>query len=77
MIHQKKGNSFLCLVVDVILRMDIKLTTTFFFHFYVSNVHILVNNEYENLKLCIHVANIHGGGTVSTIFDFGPSFYFM
>ena len=48
-----------------------------FFHFYFSNVHISVNNEFGNVKLCIHVANIHVEGTVSQIFSFGPSFYFM
>ena len=48
-----------------------------FFHFYFSNVHISVNNEFENAKLGIQVANIHVEGTVSQIFSFGPSFYFM
>ena len=53
------------------------MTKTQFFHFYFSNVHISVNNEFGNVKLCIHVANIHVEGTVSQIFSFGPSFYFM
>ena len=48
-----------------------------FFHFYFSNVHISVNNEFGNVKLCIHIANTHVEGTVSQIFSFGPSFYFM
>ena len=48
-----------------------------FFHFYFSNVHISLNNEFGNLKLGILVANIHVEGTVSQIFAFGPSFYFM
>ena len=48
-----------------------------FFHFYFSNVHISVNNEFGNFKLGIHVDNIHVEGTVSQIFDFCPSFYFM
>ena len=39
-----------------------------FLHFYFSNVHISVNNEFENVKLGIHVANIHVEGTVSQIF---------
>ena len=47
------------------------------FHFYFSNVHISVNNEFENLRLGIQVANIHVEGTVSQIFYFRPSFYFM
>ena len=33
--------------------------------------------EFENLRLGIQVANIHVEGTVSQIFYFGPSFYFM
>ena len=65
MIHQKKGNIFLCLVIDVILRLDINvknnMTKTHFFTF----------------KHCIHVANIHGEGTLSQIFSFCPSLYFM
>ena len=48
-----------------------------FFHFYFSNVHISVNNELDNVKLGIYIANIHVEGTVSPIFSFGPSFYFM
>ena len=49
MIHQKKGNIFLCLVIDVILRIDINVKKKYdknaFFHFYFSNVHISVNNK--------------------------------
>ena len=30
----------------------------------------------ENVKLGIHIANIHVEGTVSQIFSFGTSFYF-
>ena len=48
-----------------------------FFHFYFSNLHISVNNEFENVKLGIHVDNIHVEGIVSQIFAFCPSFYFM
>ena len=48
-----------------------------FFHFYFSNVYISINNEYENLKLRIHVVNIHGEGTVSQMFGSGPSCYSM
>ena len=73
MIHQKKGNIVLCLAIDVILRLDIhvkKNDNNAFFHFYFLNVHILVNNKYETLKLCIHVANILGEGTVSQNFFF-------
>ena len=50
---------------------------TSFFHFYFSNVHISVNNKFENFRLGIHVANIHVEGTVSQIFAFRSSFYFM
>ena len=53
------------------------MTKTQFFHFYFSNVHISVNNEFGNVKLCIHVANIHVEGIMSQIFSFGPSFNFM
>ena len=49
----------------------------YFFYFYFSNVHISVNNEFENLRLGIQVANIYVEGTVSQIFYFRPSFYFM
>ena len=48
-----------------------------FFHFYFSNVHISVNNEFENVKLGIHVDNILFEGTLSQIFAVRPSFYFM
>ena len=48
-----------------------------FFHYYFSNVHISVNNEFRNLKLGIHVASIYIEGTVSQIFALGSSFYFM
>ena len=47
------------------------------FHFYFSNVHISANNELENVKLGIHIANIHVEGTVSQFFSFAPNFYFM
>ena len=81
MIHQKKGNIFLCLVLDVILRIDINVKKIrqkrIFLLLFFSNVHISVNNEYENLKDCVHVGNIRGEGTVSQIFSFCPSFYFM
>ena len=63
MIYQTKGNISLCLVSDVILRIDTKvknnITKNLFFHFYFSNVHISVNNKFENLRLGIQVANIH------------------
>ena len=78
--HQKKGNIFLCLVIDIILRLDINVKnnmTKTHFSLLFSNVHISVNNEYIILKLCIHLANIHGEGTVSQIFSFYLSFYFM
>ena len=46
MIHQRKRNNFLCLVQDVIFRIDVKvrnnMTKNSFFHFYFSNVHIQV-----------------------------------
>ena len=72
MIYQTKGNIFLYLVFDVILRIDVKVKKQYdenlFFHLYFSNVHISVNNEFENLRLGIQVANIHVEGTVSQIF---------
>ena len=81
MIYQTKGNIFLYLVFDVILRIDEEVKKQYdenlFFHFYFSNVHTSVNNEFENLRLGIQVANIHVEGTVSQIFDCSPSFYFM
>ena len=77
MIHQRKGNICLCVVIDVILRIDIKVENEYdknlFFHFYFSNVHISVKNELEHLKLCICVANVHVEGSVSQIFDFALS----
>ena len=80
MIYQTKGNIFLYLVFDVILRIDIKvknnITKSYFFPYF-SNIHISVNNEFENVRLGIQVANFHVEGTVSQIFDFRPSLYFM
>ena len=65
----------------VILRITYKSKKHFdenlFFHFYFSNVHISVNNKFENLRLGIQVANIHVEGTLSQIFYFRPSFYLM
>ena len=55
-------------------RIEIQYDKNSFFRFYFSNVHISVNNEFENVKLGIHVANIHVEGRVSQIFSFRPSF---
>ena len=52
------------------------MTKTYFFHYYHLNVHISVNNEFENLKLCMYVANIFIEGNMSQIFASGPRFYF-
>ena len=57
--------------------MQTKYEKNSFFYFYFSNVHMSVNNKFGNLKLGIHMANIHVDETVSQIFPFGPSFYFM
>ena len=55
------------------------MTKTHFFNFYFPNVHISVglNNDFENLKICIHVANIYVEGKVSQIFAISPSLYFI
>ena len=50
---------------------------TNFFHLYFSNVHISVNNEYENIKLRVRLPYIHGERTLSQISSLCPSFNFM
>ena len=49
----------------------------YFFNFYFSILHISSNNRPGNLRVCIHVDNIHPEGTVSQMFDLGLSFNFM
>ena len=57
--------------------MQTKYDKNSFFPYYFSNVHLSVNNKFGNLKLGIHIANIHVEESGSQIFAFGPSIYFM
>ena len=62
MIHQRKGNLFPSNIRCTFgnkYKGKTKYDKNPFFHFYFSNVHISVNNEFENVKLFKHVANIH------------------
>ena len=55
-------DSFLCMLVYLILRINIKVKKYiwkgFFYDFYFSIVHISSNNVLGSLKLCMHVGNI-------------------
>ena len=71
-IHQMKGIIYLCMLIYLIQRINIKVKKyiwkCIFFYFYFSIVHISLNNVFGSLKFCMHVDNISVKGTVSQIF---------
>ena len=56
------------------LKIPIKIL---FFHFYFLNQDFLFTNRISTSRLCNLINNVYLEGTVSQIFDLGPSFYFM
>ena len=54
-----------------------KLIKNQYFDFYFLNQDFLFTIMSPTLYFCILIDNIHSEGTVSQIFNLGPSFYFM
>ena len=50
---------------------------THVFHIHFLNMDIALVIKVTNMKIAIHVAEIHCDGGVSQNFDIGPSFYLM
>ena len=48
-----------------------------FFHFYLLNKDFSLNTQVKLMKLSTYLKNIHMEGTVSQIFNFILSFYFI
>ena len=63
---------------DVICFIFQKIEIKFlFFHFYFFNPDLKLTIVFTTLQLCSLIENVHLEGTVSQIFNLGPSFCFM